>query len=94
MSNTGPNQKVMNVGKMHRGEVWTDILRWERREVRIDRHGNGVFACPGWGVSVYVRKGAEGMEGFGRLYVYPSDLVIILILMMIVMRIFIRFKVK
>ncbi|KAL9117055.1 MAG: hypothetical protein Q9187_006415 [Circinaria calcarea] len=70
MSNLGPNRKVMHVGKMHRGEVWTDILGWERREVRIDRHGNGVFTCPGWGVSVYVRKDAEGREELGRLYVH------------------------
>lgn len=39
MSNAGPGQKKMCVGEMHRGEVWTDVLGWEKGEVKIDDEG-------------------------------------------------------
>ena len=67
MSNTGPNLKRMYVGESHAGEVWTDILGWERKEVTIDRHGNGLFPCVGLSVSVFVNRNADGRDRFGKL---------------------------
>jgi alpha-amylase len=56
----------MAVGDMHKGEVWTNILGWEQKEVTIDDEGYGLFPCPGTSVSVYVNKEAEGRDRFGR----------------------------
>ena len=67
MSNAGPNLKRMYVGESHSGEVWTDILGWEDRNVTIDRRGNGLFPCPGMSVAVFVNRDAEGRERFGKL---------------------------
>lgn len=64
MSNTGPGQIQMHVGPEHKGEVWTDVLGWEKGEVTIDEEGNGMFACPGTSVAVWVKRDAEGREGF------------------------------
>ena len=41
MSNAVPGEKRMHVGEMHAGEVWTDVLGWEKGEVRIDGDGFG-----------------------------------------------------
>lgn len=70
MSNAGPSEKRMFVGEIHQGEVWTDILGWEPQEVTIDAEGNGLFACPGVSMAVYVKKDAAGREKFGKLWVY------------------------
>ena len=67
MSNAGPNEKTMYVGECHEGEVWTDVLGWEKAEVRIDEEGNGLFPCPGVSVAVWVNKEAEGRDRFGKL---------------------------
>ncbi|KAK8035426.1 Alpha-amylase [Apiospora rasikravindrae] len=67
MSNAEPGQIRMAVGDMHRGEVWTDVLRWQGDEVRIDDDGFGLFPCAGTSVSVWVNKEAEGRERFGKL---------------------------
>ena len=67
MSNAGPNEKTMYVGKIHRGEIWADVLGWEQSEVTIDGEGNGLFPCPGKGVAVWVNKAADGREKFGHL---------------------------
>lgn len=64
MSNTGPGQKRMFVGHVHKGEVWTDILGWEQGEVKIDEEGYGLFPCPGTSVAIWVNKEAEGREKF------------------------------
>jgi len=66
MSNAGPGQKRMAVGEMHAGQVWTDVLGFEEKEVQIDGDGFGMFPCPGTSVSVYVRKDAEGRDQFGK----------------------------
>lgn len=64
LSNSGPGERRMNVGDMHKGQVWTDVLAWSDREVTIDDEGWGTFPCPGVSMSIYVRKDAEGREKF------------------------------
>ncbi|PSN74182.1 glucan 1,4-alpha-maltohexaosidase precursor [Corynespora cassiicola Philippines] len=64
MSNKGPGQIKMAVGKEHAGEKWSDILGWEEGEVEIDGEGYGLFKCPGISVSVWVNKEAEGRDRF------------------------------
>lgn len=56
----------MAVGKMHAGEIWTDILGWEEAEIKIDDEGYGLFPCPGTSVAIYVNKDAEGRDRFGK----------------------------
>ena len=51
---------------MHKGEIWTDVLRWEQKEVTIDDEGYCLFPCPGTLVSVYVDKETEGRGRFGK----------------------------
>ncbi|KAI9877804.1 MAG: hypothetical protein M1823_007046 [Watsoniomyces obsoletus] len=63
MSNAGPGKKRMAVGKEHAGEVWTDVLGWQKEEVRIEEDGFGEFMCAGTSVSVWVNKEAEGRGG-------------------------------
>ena len=67
MSNAGPGQIRMAVGDLHRGQVWTDVLGWEKGEVVIDDEGYGVFMCSGVSVSIWVRREAGGRERFGGL---------------------------
>ena len=67
LSNAGPGEKRMWVGEMHAGEVWTDVLGWEKGEVKIGEDGFGVFTCPGVSLSVWVNKDAEGRDKFGKL---------------------------
>ncbi|KAH9869953.1 hypothetical protein J1614_006874 [Plenodomus biglobosus] len=64
MSNAGPGEIRMAVGKMHAGEKWTDVLGWEQGEVEIDGEGYGMFKCPGTSVAVWVRSDAEGRDRF------------------------------
>lgn len=67
MSNAGPGEKRMAVGKEHAGEVWTDVLGWQKDEVKIDDEGYGMFMCPGTSVSVWVHKEAEGRDRIDNL---------------------------
>ena len=67
MSNAGPGEKRMHVGEMHAGEVWTDILGWEKSEIIIEHNGWANFICPGTSLSVWVNKSAEGRDRFGKL---------------------------
>lgn len=64
MSNAGPDEIQMHVGPEHKGEVWTDVLGWEEKEVTIDDEGNGMFCCPGTSVAIFVKKDAPGREKF------------------------------
>ena len=68
MSNAGPGQKKMAVGDSHAGEVWTNVLGFEEKEVEIeiDADGYGMFPCPGTSVAVFVNRQAEGRDQFGR----------------------------
>jgi len=68
MSNTGPAEKQMHVGKEHKGEVWTDVLGWAQGEVTIDDEGNGKFTCPGTSVGIWVNKDAKGRERFEQKF--------------------------
>jgi alpha-amylase len=67
MSNSGPGEKRMHVGEMHAGEIWTDVLGWEKGEVLINDVGYANFVCPGTSLSVWVNKDAEGRDTFGKL---------------------------
>ena len=67
MSNAGSGQIKMNIGDIHRGEIWTDVLQWQKNEVIIDGKGFGIFLCVAMSVSIWVRKDAAGRERFGKL---------------------------
>jgi alpha-amylase len=64
MSNVGPGQRKMFVGKQRAGEIWTDLLGWEETETKIDDEGWGIFNCPGVSVAIWVNKVAKGREQF------------------------------
>ncbi|KAI3556546.1 alpha amylase [Colletotrichum abscissum] len=65
-SNAGPGSKRMHVGEMHAGEVWTDVLGWNDREVTIGDDGFGEFVCSGTSVSIFVNKNADGRDKFNE----------------------------
>lgn len=44
----------MNVGEMHKGEIWIDALGHTEAEVEIDKKGNGTFLANDGSVSVYL----------------------------------------
>ena len=67
ISNNGHTQKKMAVGAMHKGELWTDVLRWEMCLVEIDDDGYGVFPCHGNSVAIFVNQDAAGRNRFGKL---------------------------
>ena len=67
MSNAEINQVKMAVGDEHKGEIWTDVLGWEKREVKIGDDGYGTFPCGSTSVSIWVKKDAPGRERFGKL---------------------------
>ena len=56
--------KEMYAGKEHAGEEWTDILGWHQGIVTISGDGKGVFRCPGGSISIWVKVGARGRDGF------------------------------
>jgi alpha-amylase len=62
MSNAGPGQRKMLVGKEHANEIWRDILGWEQTETKIDEEGWGVFNCPGTSVAIWVNIDAKGRD--------------------------------
>lgn len=71
LSNAEEEEIKMAVGKMHQGQVWTDILGYSDRKVKIDEDGYGLFACSPCKVSIYVREDAEGRDRFGK---FDSDI--------------------
>lgn len=56
--------KHMEVGTEHAGEEWTDILGWHQGVVKIAENGWGDFRCSGESVSIWVKVGARGRDGF------------------------------
>ncbi|EAW07299.1 putative alpha-amylase [Aspergillus clavatus NRRL 1] len=66
MSNAGPAQKRMFVGRRHAGEQWTDILQWHPETVTIDKDGYGLFPVSKKSVSVWVNSEAEGRDTLNR----------------------------
>jgi len=66
MSNAGAGWKRMNVGTLHRGEVWTDVLGWCDQKVTIGDDGYGEFHCNETSVSIYVNQNAQGRDQFGK----------------------------
>ena len=71
MSNAAPGEIKMSVGTEHKGEVWTDVLGWQKDEVTIAEDGYATFPCAGTSVSIWVKKDAAGRDEFGKLYVNP-----------------------
>ncbi|KAG8818876.1 hypothetical protein FRC17_010675 [Serendipita sp. 399] len=66
ISNGDEGTKRMNVGKEHKGEIWTDCLGWSKGGVKIDNEGWGDFKCPGGSVSIWTRSDARGREEFHK----------------------------
>lgn len=66
MSNAEQGEIRMAVGEEHKGEIWTDVMGWSDRKVKVDEEGFGKFACGPCGISIYVRENAEGRERFGK----------------------------
>jgi len=60
----------MNVGGMHRGEIWTDLLGWCDDEIVIDNDGFGTFPCQSKNVSIWVRDSATDRDEFPVDYDY------------------------
>jgi len=56
--------KHMEVGREHSGEDWTDILGWHQDAVKIAEDGWGDFPCSAESVSIWVKVGAKGRDGF------------------------------
>ncbi|BFZ55651.1 hypothetical protein PYCC9005_002692 [Savitreella phatthalungensis] len=65
ISNAGPATINMDVGALHAGQKWVDILSRhglydnEERAVTIGDDGRADFTCPGVGIAVFVREDAE-----------------------------------
>jgi len=56
MSNGENGNKVMNVGKNRKGEVWHEFTGNIKDEVTIDENGNGNFLVSGGNLAVWVKK--------------------------------------
>jgi len=64
LSNGDHGWKWMDVGREHAGEEWTDVLGWHRDVVKINGDGWGKFMCHAQSVSIWVKVGARGRDGF------------------------------
>ena len=56
MSNSEDGNKLMYVGKQHKGEVWHEVTGSIDQEVIIDDSGNATFLVKGGKLAVWVRK--------------------------------------
>ena len=56
LSNGKDGDKVMQVGKNHRGEVWYEITGNRSEEITIDEEGNACFLVSGGKLAVWVKK--------------------------------------
>ena len=56
LSNGDNGDKIMNVGKNRKGEIWHEITGDIKDEVTIDENGNGKFTVSGGKLSVWVKK--------------------------------------
>ncbi|KAL3482018.1 glycoside hydrolase superfamily [Aspergillus californicus] len=63
MSNAGPSQKHMYVGRNRAAEIWTDLLGSRTESIKISKKGYGVFPVAAYSVSVWVNSSAECREG-------------------------------
>jgi len=66
LTNGSEGSKVMDVGKEHAGEIWSDVLGWHSGEVTIGEDGKAEFHCSGMSVSIYTSKDANGRAQFGK----------------------------
>ena len=66
LSNAEMGEIRMFVGELHKGEVWTDVLGWQDREVHIGDDGFGVFSVGSCSVSIFVNSKAMGRDRFGK----------------------------
>ncbi|KAK9378957.1 glycoside hydrolase superfamily [Kockiozyma suomiensis] len=65
ISNAGPGEKRMFVGEDHKNEVWTDVLGWQKGEVKIGEDGYATFTCPAVSMAIWVKDDAYGRDQFG-----------------------------
>jgi len=56
ISTTEENQKEMNVGSLHAGETYIDVIGYRKEEITIDENGSAVFAVDATSISVWVPK--------------------------------------
>ena len=56
MSNDEAGNKIMNLGKEHKGEVWREITGSISDEVTVDEEGNGDFSVKARNLAVWVKK--------------------------------------
>lgn len=56
ISNEGEKNKKMYVGKQHAGEIWYEITNNIRKEVTIDKDGNGLFSVEPQYIAVWTKK--------------------------------------
>lgn len=56
MSNREDSMRRMEVGKVHAGKMFSDLLGKQSAKVKIDENGFGEFPVKGMSVSVYVSK--------------------------------------
>lgn len=56
LSNGEEDEKTMNVGVNHKGEVWHEITGNRREEVTIDDDGNGTFKVSGGKLAVWTLR--------------------------------------
>lgn len=66
ISNAEMGELRMYVGTEHKGEVWTEVLGWQDRQVHIGDDGFGLFSVGNCSVSIFVNKDAEGRDLFGK----------------------------
>ncbi|KAI8932358.1 hypothetical protein NX059_010550 [Plenodomus lindquistii] len=55
---------LMNVGRQHAGEVWTDVLGFEWGAVTINEDGDGRFPCQHNSMACFVLETAHGRDSF------------------------------
>ncbi|GBD62055.1 alpha-amylase [Tetragenococcus halophilus subsp. halophilus] len=56
ISTNDENEKEMNVGSLHAGETYVDVIGYREEEVTIEEDGSAVFAVGAGSISVWVPK--------------------------------------
>ena len=56
MSNGDEGSKKMYVGKLHAGEVYSDLMENREEEIMIDEEGHATFTVNAESLSVWIKK--------------------------------------
>jgi len=56
ISTDGDNEKEMNVGSLHAGETYVDVIGYREEEITIEEDGSAVFAVDSGSISVWVPR--------------------------------------